>query len=158
MYLNENNLYGWAMSQYLAYAGFKWLNQKEIDKFDINSIGKNSSDGYILEVDLDYPDELHELYKDYPLAPEKLKTSQNMLSEYCINFGNKYNIKIDNVNKLVPSLGNESKYILHYKNAQLYLSLEMKLIKTDLYNTLILIQTKEEMLLTVLKKIFLNYS
>ena len=44
------------MRQYLPYGGFKWLNQKEIDKFNINSIGKNSSDKYILEVDLEYPD------------------------------------------------------------------------------------------------------
>ena len=46
MYLDANNLYGWAMSQYLPYGGFKWLNQKEIDKFDVNSIDENSSDGY----------------------------------------------------------------------------------------------------------------
>ena len=46
MYLDANNLYGWAISQYLPYGGFKWLNQKEIDKFDVNSIEENSSDGY----------------------------------------------------------------------------------------------------------------
>ena len=49
------------MSQYLPYGRFKSLNQKEIDKFDVNSIGKNSSIGYILEANLEYPDELHEL-------------------------------------------------------------------------------------------------
>ena len=63
VYLDANNLYGWAMSQYLPYNEFKWLNQKEIDKFGVNSIEcssfvENSSDGYILEVDLKYPDEL----------------------------------------------------------------------------------------------------
>ena len=57
MYLDENDLYGWAMSQYLLYGRFKWLNQKEIDKFVVNSIGKNSPTGYILEVDLEYPDD-----------------------------------------------------------------------------------------------------
>ena len=46
MYLDAKNLYGWAISQYLPYGGFKWLNQKEIDKFDVNSIDENSSDGY----------------------------------------------------------------------------------------------------------------
>ena len=59
MYLDGNNLYGWIVSQYLRYSKFKWLNQNEIDKFEVNVIGKNSLDRYILEVDLEYHDELH---------------------------------------------------------------------------------------------------
>ena len=59
IYLDANNLYGWAMSQYLPYSGFKWLNQKGIDRFDANSIAENSPIGYILEVGLEYTDELH---------------------------------------------------------------------------------------------------
>ena len=43
-YLDPNNLYGWAMSQYLPYSGFKQFNKKETDKFCLNSNGKNSSD------------------------------------------------------------------------------------------------------------------
>ena len=70
------------MSQYLSYGGFKWLNKKKIDKFDANSISENSSNGYILEADLEYPDELHELRNDYPLAPENLEISDDMLSKY----------------------------------------------------------------------------
>ena len=70
-HLDANNLYGWAMSQYLPYSGFTWLNQKEISDFCLNSINENSSIGYILEVDLKYPSELHDLHNDYPLAPEK---------------------------------------------------------------------------------------
>ena len=85
MYLDANNLRGWAMSQYLPYGGFKWLNQKEIDKFDVNSIECNCIDGYILEVDLEYPEELHEMHNDYPLAQEKLKINHDMLSNYCSN-------------------------------------------------------------------------
>ena len=85
--------------------------------------------GYILEVDLEYPRELHGLHNDYPLAPEKLEISQNMLSKYCFNIANKYGIKIGGVNKLVPNLGNKSKYVVHYRNLQLYLSLGMKLTK-----------------------------
>ena len=64
-----NNSYGWAMSEYLPYGRFKWL--KNIDKFDIMSISGKSSTGYFLEVDLKYPDELHELHNDFPLATEK---------------------------------------------------------------------------------------
>ena len=59
IYLDANNLYGWAMSQYLPYSGFKWLNQKDIDRFDANSIAENSPIGYILEAGLEYTDELH---------------------------------------------------------------------------------------------------
>ena len=94
----------------------------------MNSISKNDSIGYILEVDLKYPSELHELHNDYSLAPEKLEISQSMLSNYCSNIANEYGIKIG-VNKLVPNLGNKSKYVVHYKNLQLHLSLGMKLTK-----------------------------
>ena len=73
-----NNLYGWAMSEYLPYEGFKWL--KNIDKFNVMSISEKSPIGYFLEVELEYPDELHELHNDYPLAPEKLAVSSDMLS------------------------------------------------------------------------------
>ena len=119
MYLNANNLYGWAMSHYLSYDGFKWLNQKEIDKFYLNSNECNSV-GYILEVDLDYPDESHELRNDYSLAPEKLEISHNMLSKFCRNISNKYERKIGGANKLVPNLGNKSKYVLNSRSLQLY--------------------------------------
>ena len=89
IYLDTNNSYGWGMSQYLLYGGFKWLNQKEIDKFDVNSISENSSNGYILEVDLEYPNELHQLHNDYPLTPEKLEISNDMLSKYCSDIDKK---------------------------------------------------------------------
>ena len=80
-YLDMNNLYGWAMSEYLPYEGFEWL--KNVDEFDVMSINEKSLIGYLLEVDLKYPDKLHELHNDYPLAPEKLAVSSDMLSNYC---------------------------------------------------------------------------
>ena len=55
------------MSEYLICKGFKWL--KNIDKFDIMSISDKSPIGFFLEVDLEYPDKLHELHNDFPLAP-----------------------------------------------------------------------------------------
>ena len=91
-----------------------------VDKFDLRKISKNSSMGYILEVDLKYPNELHGLHNDYPLAPEKLEISSSMLSEYCSNIADKYGIKVDGVNKLVPNLRNKEKYVVHYRNLQLY--------------------------------------
>ena len=100
-------MYGWAITKYLPHGGFKWLSKKEIDEFDLNLVKKNSSVGYILEVDLEYLRELHGLNNDYPLAPEKLEISQKMLSRYCSDIADKYGIKFSEVNKLVPKLGNK---------------------------------------------------
>ena len=66
---------------------------------------------------------------DYPLAPEKLEITQNMLSKYCSDTATKYGIKIDGVNKLIPNSRNEKIYVVHYRNRQLYLSLGIKLSK-----------------------------
>ena len=63
------------MSQYLSYGRFKFLNQKKIEDFDVNSIGEKRSKGYILEVHLEYPDKIHYLHNDYTLAPEKIEVS-----------------------------------------------------------------------------------
>ena len=76
-----NNLYGWAMSRYLYYGRFKWL--KNAGNFDVNSISEKIPIGYIMELDLEYPDELHVLHNDYALAPEKFAIPHDMLSDYC---------------------------------------------------------------------------
>ena len=127
---------------------------------------KKGDTGYFLEVDLEYPDELYELHNDYPLAPEKLAVTNDMLSKYCKEIADKYDIKVGDVKKLIPNLGNKTKYVLHYRNLQLYLFLGMKLIKIHRmlkfkqsnwmkkyidFNT-----EKRKMLLMILRKIFLN--
>ena len=122
-----NNLYGWAMSRYLPYGRFKWL--KNADNFDVNSISEKSPIGYILEVDLEYPDELHILHNNYPLPPEKLAIPYDMLSDYCKQIADEYEMKVGDVKKLIPNLSNKTNYVLYHKNLQLYLSLEMKLTK-----------------------------
>ena len=71
MYWYANNLYGWAMIQPLPVSDFKFISEKEISRFDLDSISENSSTRYILECDLEYPEELHDLHNDYPLSPEK---------------------------------------------------------------------------------------
>ena len=79
-----NNLYGDAMSEYLPYGGFKWVkvNNKLINR--ILNESDNSLHGYFLEVDLNYPEHLHDYHKDYPMAPEKIKIEDDMLSPYCL--------------------------------------------------------------------------
>ena len=129
MYLDANNLYGWAMSQYLPTGNFKWMSDKEIKRIDL---GKYKADGkkrLILEVDLEYPQELHDLHNDYPLAPEKTKVSSGMLSEYCTKIADKYNISIGLVNKLILTLRDKEGYVLQYRNLQLYLDLGLKIKK-----------------------------
>ena len=129
MYLDANNLYGWAMSQYLPTGRFRWMTQKQIDKIDLAKYKEDSDKGIILEVDLKYPKELHDLHNDYPLATEKIKVTNDMLSEYCKNISDKYNISIGLVHKLIPTLSNKKNYVLHYRNLQLYLSLGLKVDK-----------------------------
>ena len=82
-----------------------------------------------MEVDLKYPNELHGLHNDYPLAPEKLAVTNDILSKYCKSIADKFDIQVGDVKKLIPNLGNKTKYVVHYKNLQLYLSLGMKLTK-----------------------------
>ena len=117
-YLDANNLHSWPMGQHLPYDRFKWLNQKEISNFCLNSISENSAIGYILEVDLECSSVLHDLHDYYPLAPEKLEITQNVLLNYCLRIANKYGIKIGGVNQLVPNLDNKRKYVFHYRNLQ----------------------------------------
>ena len=106
---------------------YEWV--KNVDELDVMSINKKSDVGYFLAVDLEYPNKLHELHNNYLLTPEKLAVSNDMLLTYCKKIANEYDIKVGNVKKLIPNLNNKTKYVLHYRNLQLYLSLEMKLTK-----------------------------
>ena len=122
-------IYGWAMAQYLPYGDFKWMSEEEINGFNFDLVGWNSGAGYVLEVDLEYPDDLHDFHNDHPLAPEKLRVGNGMLSKYCSYIAKKSGIKVFEVNKLVPNLGNKVNYVVHYRNLQLCKSLGMRVIK-----------------------------
>ena len=127
MYLDANNLYGWAMSQYLPTGNFKWMTDKEISKINLGKYELDSKEGLILEVDLEYRKELHDLHNEYPIAPEKVKVSNDMLSTYCKKIAKKYNISTGLVRKLIPTLRDKKEYVLHYRNLQLYLDLGLKI-------------------------------
>ena len=129
MYLDASNLYGWAMSQYLPTGNFKWMSDKEISKIDLRKYKADGKNGLILEVDLEYPQELHDMHNDYPVCPEKIKVSNNMLSAYCKKIAEKYNISIGLVSKLIPTLRDKKEYVLHYCNLQPYLDLGLKIKK-----------------------------
>ncbi|XP_072388457.1 uncharacterized protein [Diabrotica undecimpunctata] len=106
LYLDVNNLYGWAMSEALPIGGFKWI--EDVTKFgvgnlpeghiDIMSIQDDAKEGYFFQVDLEYPRELHDKHKDFPFA-----------AEHRIPPGSK-------LPKLIPTLYHKTKYIMHYRN------------------------------------------
>ena len=120
------------MSEYLPYREFEWL--ENVDKFNVMSINEKSEIRCFLEDDLKYPDELHDLHNDYPLALEKLAVTNDMLSKYCREIVDKNDIKVGDVKKLNPNIGNKTKYVVHYRNHQLHLSLVMKL--TEIHRVL----------------------
>ena len=124
-YLDANNLYGWAMSQHLPIGKFQWLTNDEINSLNIESIQPDSKKGYIL--DLEYPIELHNLHDAFPLAPESLIIPREWMSDYQRKLlGDR---PAPRVHKLVPNLRNKFKYVLHYRNLQLYLQLGIECTK-----------------------------
>jgi len=104
-YLDANNLCGWAMSQPLPVGNFKWMKESELKNWQ--EISSHEGRGCILEVDLEYPKELHNLHNDYPLVPER--------------------IVVNKVEKLIPNLWDKNKYVLHHQNLKQYLEMGMNL-------------------------------
>ena len=100
-YLDANNLYGWAMSKPLPTHGFEWMSESELDHWKYIPC--------LLEVDLDYPESLHDMHSDYPLAPERMI--------------------LNKVEKLVPNLKNKKNYVVHNENLKMYISQGLKITK-----------------------------
>ena len=126
IYLDANNLYGCAISNFLSTSRFKWIDPKV---FNSNKYDSNSPKVYVLEVDLEYPIELRKLHKDYSLAPVKTEIKREILYESQLNIADLYNIPFGNVKKLIPDFFDKEKYVLHHENLQLYLKLGLKFKK-----------------------------
>ena len=124
MYLDANNLYGWAMSQPLPTGKFKRLKS---DKWN-NIFKKKQGIGYFVECDLEYPENLHDLRNDYPLAPKNLMVQDEWLSPYCKHLKEKFDLQSYKTTKLIPTLFNKGKYVSHTRNLELYLELGIKLV------------------------------
>ena len=117
------------MRQYLPINNFKWVKDTNKIEQKLMRTKNNRSTGYVLEVDLEYLQELHNIHNDYPLAPEKINTPKEWLSDYCLKIANAHNITTGTVKKLVTNLMNKNNYVIHYRNLQQYLELGMKLKK-----------------------------
>ena len=89
-YLDTNNLYGWAMSQPLPTRGFKWV---DVNPNEISELATRTHKGYVLEVDVSYPKELHNPHNDLPFMCERME--------------------INGVEKLVPNLRDKKSYVIY---------------------------------------------
>lgn len=110
-YLDLNNLYGYSQIQYLPLSNFCWLTSDEILELDILSIASDSNIGYILEVDLHYPQSLHDEHSDLPFLPD-----------HTIPPGGK-------IKKLLATLYDKEKYVIHYRMLQACINHGIKLLK-----------------------------
>ena len=126
MYLDANNLYGWAMSKPLPKSGFKWKRVMPTEE-EIMNKKENAKKGWILEVDLEYPAELHKEHNSYPLAPEKKVVKKESMSDYQKNLIKELDLKLPNSNKLLLTLEDKKDYVVHYENLKFYLKQGMKL-------------------------------
>ena len=126
MYLDANNLYGWAMSKPLPKSGFKWKRVMPTEE-EIMNKKENAKKGWILEVDLEYPTELHKEHNSYPLAPEKKVVKKENMSDYQKNLIKELDLKLPNSNKLLLTLEDKNDYVVHYENLKFYLKQGMKL-------------------------------
>ena len=129
MYLDANNLYGWAMSQKLPEKTFKWMSKQQLQNFDVTKVNDDADKGYILEVDLEYPAEIHSLHNDLPVAPEQRKVTEYELSPYSAELKTKLQLKGKPNSKLIPNLYNKTKYVIHYVNLKQYIRLGLHLTK-----------------------------
>ncbi|XP_065354938.1 uncharacterized protein LOC135949335 [Calliphora vicina] len=109
MHYEANNLYDWAMSQALPVGDFKWLSN--VENFSLDSIPNDSNTGYILEVDLEYPKEIHDKHNSLPFCSD-MKTPPQATEK-----------------KLVLDLNHKSEYVIYYKNLQQCLKHGLKLKK-----------------------------
>ena len=128
IYLDANNLYGWAMSQKMPYDNHQWLSEEEILNLNIKDLKPDADVGYIFEVDLEYPCELHDLHNDFPLAPVRRKVKSSEWSPYTSHLSEEFH-KVYCSEKLIADLHHKTRYVIHYRNLQLYMRLGLRLKK-----------------------------
>ena len=121
IYLDANNLYGWAMSESLPTGDFRWLAADEWLTIDWCAQQVDQEFGYFIECDLLYPAELHDKHNDYPLAPERMRVEEPMLSDAQRDLRSKYEMSHLHTTKLIPNFMDKLKYVCHYRNLRFYL-------------------------------------
>ena len=130
IYKDANNRYEWAMSQCLPIGPFNWVDEETFKQIVWQAQRYQQSFGYIVECDLEYPSQVHEIHNDYPMGPEILKIQVEMLSHTQVECSSHYararaKIKF----KLVPNLMPKKKYVRHYLHLKFYMDHGMRLMK-----------------------------
>ena len=120
-YVDANNLYGASMSSKLPTGNFRWMTEKQIADLDVSKVDPEGDTCYIVNCDLDYPADLHNLHNDYPLAVESKVVQEEWLSPHNRDFLKKNKEKFLPSRKLVPDLTNKRNYVCSLKNIQFYL-------------------------------------
>ena len=147
VYLDANNLYGWAMSQMMPFKSMRWLSADEIQTLNYLSIADDSTKGYILEVDIKYPKEIHDEHSDLPCAPIKRCVKIGELSPYSRELlqgvknvqrtssttellqESKFKEMSVSSTKLIADLHNKTRYVVHYRNLKLYVRLGLQVTR-----------------------------
>ena len=146
-FVDANNLYGWAMSQFLPLGNFKWVDRLKSDvpaitngtdgeksmkewENDIKTLHDEADTGYVFDVDLEYPENLHldPMHDNFPLAPESFKIEKSMMSSYQEELGDSLNA-VYGAKKLCLTLRDKKRYVCHYRNLKFYLKHGVKLKK-----------------------------
>lgn len=112
MYIDCNNLYGFAMCGYLPHSDFRMLNEEECKLLDVTSVPSDNEHGFILEVDLEYLESLHDLHNDLPFCAENF-----------VPPGSKH------TKKLIPNLYNKYNYVIHYEHLKICINHGLRLKK-----------------------------
>ena len=132
-YLDANNLYGIAMSKKLPYGGFEWSNDitnaEDVLRYDYGE------HGYFLDVYLEYPTELHDLHSDYPLAPENMSVTSDMVSDFSKSIYKTYHegkcVTDEKIKKLIVNVKDKKNYVVHIANLKYYLQKGLVLKKIN---------------------------
>ena len=140
VYVDVSNLYGLAQKCFLPQSDFAWMSEEEVSNFDVSKQKREQERGFVLEVDLEYPPELHRLHDSYPLAAESIDITEEMLSPYA----RAEYAKIEG--KMSPKIGEKCKFsykshklsgtflpkknfVCHYAALAFYLKMGLKLTK-----------------------------
>ena len=113
-YVDATNLYGHSMSQFLPTGGFEWLSEREIIDLDFTNISDQSQYGYVFEVDIHYPQDLHDLHSDLPFLVENIVPPESKSKS----------------SKLIPNLNDKRRYVVHYRNLKQAIRNGLMVLKT----------------------------